>query len=122
MAFLNARVTGIHETKAALRRIERRADRLDLYDASKILADEARHTAPRRTGKLSRLQVLQTGGVRSPVRYARYVHWGTRRRRKQDMQPFIIEAMTRKLPEMIEALEDQLGDEIRRAGFRQRRR
>ena len=45
MAFLSARVTGIRETKAALRRVQRKTERLDLYNASKIVVDEARHTA-----------------------------------------------------------------------------
>ena len=116
MAFLNARVTGIRETKAALRRVQRQTERLDLYNASKIVADEARHTAPRRTGKLGRLQVLASGGVRAPARYSRYVHWGTRRRRKLDAQPFILEAMERKIPEIADDLAGQIDNEVRRVG------
>ena len=122
MSFLNAKVRGARETAAGFRRVQRKAENPDLYPASKVLADEARHIAPRRTGKLSRLQVLASGGGRAPVRYSRYVHWGTRRRRKADAQPFIIEAMTRKLPEMIETLEEQITDEARRSGLRVRGR
>ena len=116
MAFLNARVSGIRETKAGLRRVQRVAEKPDLYRASKVLADEARHIAPRRTGKLSRLQVLASGGVRAPARYSRYVHWGTRRRRKADAQPFILEAMERKTEEIVDTVAAHIDDEVRAVG------
>ena len=80
MALLTATVTGTRELKRALRKVLRRAERLDLYGAARMVADEAARTAPKRTGRLARsIRPLGGGAVGSHLPYAGYVHWGTRR-------------------------------------------
>ena len=105
-------VRGINEARRALRQIERRAARADLSRSAKVLAQQARRSAPQRTGSLSRSIRSDRNSVRAPTRYARYVHFGTRRQRPQ---PFMWDAWRRRRREIVEAYIDEIDDITRSA-------
>ena len=80
MAFLTGTVRGTQQVRRAMRRIETRAARVNLYNATRMVADESIRIAPRDTGRLRRrIRILGRGKVGSNLRYAPFVHWGNRR-------------------------------------------
>ena len=105
-------VTGITEARRALREIERRAARPDLTPAARVLAQQARRSAPQRTGSLSRSIRAQRNGVVAGVRYAPFVHYGTSRQRPQ---PFMWGAWQRRKGDITEAYIGEIESIVRSA-------
>ena len=99
-------VTGIAEARRALRNIERKAQNASLRKATRIVADEAKRTAPRRSGGLRQsIRTAGRGQVRASARYAPFVHYGTRRQRPQ---PFFWDAYNRRRRDITEAYVDEI--------------
>ena len=146
---LTATVSGVKQVQRALRNVERKARRLNLYNATRMVADEAKRLAPRDTGRLRRsIRIQGRGKVGSRVRYAPYVHWGTQRvsdgkgralsvyneeqragrgagakaARAQGGQPFIYDAIDRRTHDIMSDLAEQIDRQARKEGLKQLRR
>ena len=105
-------VTGINEARRALREIERRAARPNLTSAARVLARQARRSAPQRTGALRRSIRAQGNNVVAGARHAPFVQYGTSRQRPQ---PFMWRAWQRRKGDITEAYIDEIDDIVRSA-------
>ena len=116
MALIRGVVTGATQSKQALRRAERQARHVTMRQATRIVQDEAKRRAPTASNKLKRsVRIGGVGKIRSKLPYARYVHWGTKRRGKKDAQPFIIDAINAKTYEIVSAYASELARKMHKA-------
>lgn len=123
---VQVRVDGLREFRRDLRKVDREVDkelRGEIKDAANTVLEEARATAPIRTGALARsLKVSVTGrgaSIYSALPYAPVVHWGgVIEPRGVPIRFPRTEFITRAVERGADRLVEDIGDGVERAAKR----